>query len=110
MLMKRFSLFILLGCALVLAACGSSGDKESSENTNSGVFPVASCNKYLDLMQCTIKDIPAEEREKVDGMIDAVIEDWQMLDRETLQATCDDTWERLLPMKESYEALGCSMD
>ena len=61
-------------------------------------------------MQCTIQDIPAEQKELVDGMIDEVILEWKKLEKDVLQATCDATWEQLLPMRESYEALGCSME
>jgi hypothetical protein len=103
--MKKVSLFALLGVSLVLVGCGSS----SEGDTPKGEFAVATCNKYFELMECTIKDLPAEQREALLTDSETMKEQWKALSEEELRPVCDTAWEQITAMADVYEGLGCSV-
>ncbi|MDR0369779.1 MAG: DUF5339 family protein [Candidatus Peribacteria bacterium] len=105
--MKKISLFVVLAGLLVIAGCGSSSEKS---NTTTGEFAVDTCNKYFELVECTIKDIPEDQKEIVLQDSEFVKEQWKALPEEELQPICDTTWEQVTSMADVYESLGCSVN
>lgn len=102
--MKKISLFALLAWLLVIAGCGSSSE---GDNSTTGEFSVDTCNKYFELMECTVKDLPEDQKESVLQDSNVIKEQWKALSEEELKPVCDTTWEQITSMADVYESIGC---
>lgn len=110
--MKKLFLLNLLVLPLVLMGCGSSDDvsKDDSKATVSGEFASAACNKYFDLMECSLNQVPADSQAEARAGIDANKESFKALTEEQQDLACTSAMEAITPQAEAYADFGCPID
>jgi membrane-bound ClpP family serine protease len=105
-IMRKLSLFALLGASLILVGCGSNGDTPTDE------FASASCNKYVNLMECLITQevnpVPADQQADIRGILDATKEQWKTLSTEQQEEQCSLLLDQALAQPVSE--VGCSVE
>ncbi|MDR0607491.1 MAG: hypothetical protein LBG52_03925 [Candidatus Peribacteria bacterium] len=105
--MKKISLFTLLGVALVLVGCGSSG-------TPAKEFAVEDCNKYLEVIACVVnkqaESASTGDLELIQSAINQEKEARKALSEEELSATCAANMDETRKEAEFYASIGCSVE
>ncbi|MDR2415181.1 MAG: DUF5339 domain-containing protein [Candidatus Peribacteria bacterium] len=107
--MRKLSLFALLGASLILVGCGS---KENTPTTALDEFASASCNKYVNLMECLITQevnpVPADQQEDIRNILDTTKEQWKTLSTEQQEEQCSALLDQALTQPVSE--VGCAVE
>lgn len=108
--MKKFSLLGLLCGLMIIAGCGSTNTGTNEEDAAAkGEFAIESCNKYFELMECSMSGYEEEEKAQMATLIDMAKEEWKSLPEDQLQRACDDAVAELQVASAQFEAMGCSI-
>jgi len=105
--MRKISLFALLGASLVLVGCGPSSQGDTSTN---GEFSIDTCNKYIELLECSMKDLSEDYKASSLQDLEEFIEGWKAVPEEELRPICDGIWEQIVDNADIYEGLGCPIN
>jgi hypothetical protein len=105
--MRKLSLFALLGASLILVGCGSKGDAPAADE-----FAAASCNKYVNLMECLltqeVNPVTADDEADMRGILDATKEQWKTLSTEQQEEQCSILLEQALT--QPISEVGCAVE
>lgn len=111
---------LLLGAIAVVAftvsGCGSSKDTtntgsgtDTTDTATNNTFGIASCDKYVKLMDCVVSKTPEASRADAQSMYDQAISTRKSLPADQLQTICDQTVVQLEAQKDTFAALWCEL-